>query len=275
MSFPRLALHTVTTKPWSIYQCIENYARRGIGGISIWRDAVEGEELARVKNAVRDAGLTPISLVRGGFFTGKTKEEREAALQVNREALHEAEALGLSSLVLVTGATVGQGPVQNYQQISDGIGALTQEAEDCGVRLLIEPLHPIYAADRSGIPSLAVANQLCEELDSKWVAIAADVYHIWWELDLEQQLRKAGKKGFLGSYHICDFKPDQTDPLLDRGIMGEGAVQLAEIDRWVAAAGFRGFREVEIFSSKWWQADQDDFLDRILAAYTKLYPSDL
>ena len=275
MSFPRLALHTVTTKPWSIYQCIENYAQRGIGGISIWRDVVENEDLSRVKKAVSDAGLHPISLVRGGFFTGKEASERAAAQKTNCEALHEAEALGLESLVLVTGATVGQGPRENYRQIRDGIGELTVEAEKTGVKLLIEPLHPLYAADRSGIPSLAVANQLCRELAHPQVGIAADVYHIWWELDLQKQVAEAGRNGWLDAYHICDFKPDQTDPLLDRGIMGEGAIQLGEIDNWTTAAGFSGFREVEIFSTRWWQADQHLFLDKIIEAYTSLYPNDL
>ena len=271
MSFPDLALHTVTTKPWNVYQCIEHYARRGIGGVSIWRDVLEGEDLKKVSKAIRDAGLSPISLVRGGFFTGLTEADREMGLQDTRNGMRQAAELGLGSIVLVTGATVGQGPRENYQQTRDAIGELARDAKELGVDLLIEPLHPVYAGDRSSVPSLAVANQLCAEIAHEKVGIAFDVYHCWWELDLKEQLARAGKEGWLRSYHICDFKPDQEDLLLDRGVMGEGCVRLAEIDTWVKEAGFQGKREVEIFSKKWWQRDQGLFLDYIIGAAQEIY----
>jgi sugar phosphate isomerase/epimerase len=271
MNYQDLAVHTFTTKPWSLDECIEGYAKRGIGGISIWRETLEGEDLCSVSKHLDDAGLTGISLVRGGFFTGKTKAERDAALEENRQALREAAMLELPSLVLVCGATVGQTPWENYLQIRDGIAALADEAEGLGVRLLVEPLHPIYAGDRSGISSLKVANNLCAELNHANVGIALDVYHVWWEHDLAEQIDRASQNGWLDTYHICDFKPDQSDILLDRGIMGEGCCQLAEIDRLMSEAGFDGFREVEIFSSKWWARDQDEFLDTILHSYDQIY----
>ena len=271
MNYQNIAVHTFTTKPWSISECIEGYAKRGIGGISIWRETVKGEDLKKVKAQIADAGLKSISLVRGGFFTGLSSQSREEALAENREALKEAAALGLDSIVLVCGATVGQTPRENYDQILQGVAALTDEAEGLGVKLLIEPLHPLYAGDRSGICSLAMANKICDELDHSNVGIAFDVYHVWWELDLEEQIQYAAKKGRLDTYHICDFKPDQNDILLDRGIMGEGCVQLAIIDKWMKNAGFNGMREVEIFSAHWWQQDQDLFLDTILEAHDKTY----
>lgn len=252
-------------------ECIEGYAKRGIGGISIWRETLEGEDLCSVAQHVKDAGLEGISLVRGGFFTGKTAKERADALEVNRQAIREAELLELPSLVLVCGATVGQNPQENYAQIRDGIGAIADEAERHGVRLLVEPLHPVYAGNRSGISSLKVANDLCEELNHDNVGIALDVYHVWWEMDLATQIDRCAQGGWLDAYHICDFKPDQKDLLLDRGIMGEGCVDLAGIDRLMGEAGFDGRREVEIFSAKWWERDQDEFLDEILAAYDKIY----
>lgn len=271
MSYQDLAVHTFTTKPWSIDECIEGYVRRGIGGISIWRETVEGEDLCSVARQVKDAGLKGISLVRGGFFTGKTEKERFDALEENRQAIREAEILELPSLVLVCGATGGQTPRENYQQIRDGIGALADEAANHGVRLLVEPLHPIYAGDRSGISSLKVANDLCEELNHPNVGIAFDVYHVWWEMDLAEQIERCAAGGWLDTYHICDFKPDQSDILLDRGIMGEGCADLRGIDRMMGEAGFDGFREVEIFSSKWWDRDQGEFLDEILSSYDKIY----
>lgn len=271
MNYSELAIHTFTTKPWSISECIEGYAKRGIGGISIWRETLEGEDLCGVSRQVRDAGLEGISLVRGGFFTGKTAKERADSLEENRQAIREAELLELPSLVLVCGATVGQNPRENYAQIRDGIGAIADEAESHGVRLLIEPLHPIYAGNRSGISSLKVANDLCEELNHDNVGIALDVYHVWWEMDLADQIERCARGGWLDAYHICDFKPDQDDPLQDRGIMGEGCADLVGIDRMMGEAGFAGRREVEIFSAKWWKRDQDEFLDEILHVYDQIY----
>jgi sugar phosphate isomerase/epimerase len=271
MSYQELAVHTFTTKPWSLEECIEGYVRRGIGGISIWRETLEGEDLCGVAQRLKDAGLEGVSLVRGGFFTGKTDKQRRDALEVNRQAIREAEILELPSLVLVCGATVGQTPRQNYEQIRDGIGELADEAARHGVRLLVEPLHPVYAGDRSGISSLKVANDLCEELNHANVGIALDVYHVWWEHDLGEQIERCAAGGWLDTYHICDFKPDQSHLLLDRGIMGEGCADLAGIDEMMSGAGFEGFREVEIFSSKWWERDQGEFLDEILTAYDKIY----
>lgn len=271
MSYPELAVHTFTTKPWTMSECIEGYARRGIGGISIWRETLEGEDLCSVKKQVSDAGLEGISLVRGGFFTGKTEKERRDALEVNRQCIREAELLELPTIVLVCGATLGQTPQENYAQIRDGIGEIADEAESHGVRLLVEPLHPVYAGNKSGISSLRVANDLCSELNHGNVGIALDVYHVWWELDLAEQIQRCADGGWLDAYHICDFKPDQNDLLTDRGIMGEGCAALSEIDRMVMEAGFDGRREVEIFSSKWWARDQNEFLDEILSAYDGIY----
>ena len=271
MSYPELAVHTFTTRGWTMAECIEGFAKRGIGGISVWRETLEGEDLCQVRRQFADAGLEGISLVRGGFFTGATKAERMQALENNRECLKEADALGLPLIVLVCGATPGQTARENYEQIRDGIGAIAGEADALGIRLAIEPLHPIYAGDRSGICSLRDANNLAEELSLPNVSIAVDVYHVFWEIDLREQLQRCADGGWLDAYHICDFKPDQDDVLLDRGIMGEGCIALDAIDKWVHEAGFEGRREVEIFSKKWWDRDQDEFLDRILESYDAIY----
>ncbi|MEO1843283.1 MAG: sugar phosphate isomerase/epimerase family protein [Akkermansiaceae bacterium] len=274
MSYPELAIHTFTTRSWSMSECIEGYAKRGVGGISVWRETLEGEDLCAVRRQIADAGLTGISLVRGGFFTGATARERAAAIETNRECLKEADALGLPLIVLVCGATPGQTARENYEQIRDGIGTIAGEAAELGIRLAIEPLHPIYAGDRSGICSLRDANNLAEELSLPNVSVAVDVYHVFWEIDLREQLQRCAENGWLDAYHICDFKPDQEDVLLDRGIMGEGCIALGDIDRWVHEAGFEGRREVEIFSKKWWERDQDVFMDKILEAYDGIYHGD-
>lgn len=266
-----LAIHTFTNKPWSIHECIENYARKGIGGISIWRETVAGCDLAEVRKHLADAGVKPVSLVRGGFFTGVMAEAREKAIENNLAALAECEALGIDKIVLVCGATVGQTPQVNRAQIAEGISSIAGRAAEVGVRLLVEPLHPVYAGDRSAICSLRDANDLCEELALPNVGIALDVYHVWHEMDLEMQIHRCAAGGWLDAYHICDFKPDQDHTLFDRGLMGEGCVPLKQIDAWILAAGFTGLREVEIFSRKWWAEDQHKYLDAIEAAYQSVY----
>lgn len=271
MSYERLAIHTYTNRPWSIYECLENYARKGIGGISIWRETVAGLDLAKVRRHLQDSGLRGISYVRGGFFTGATPEDRARAIENNFACIAEAEALRLPAIVLVCGATPRQTPQTNYEQIRDGIGRIASRAAEAGIRLLIEPLHPVYAGDRSAICSLRDANRLAGELALPNVGIALDVYHVFWELDLPEQIQIAASRGWLQAYHICDFKPDQDHLLLDRGLMGEGCIDLVSIDRWVRGTGFAGQAEVEIFSRKWWAEDQHRFLDRICEAYDRIY----
>lgn len=271
MSYPELALHTFTTKPWSMSECIENYARRGIGGISVWRETIEGEDLGKVKKQIDDAGLRPTAHVRGGFFTGRTLEERAAAQENNRECVREAEALGMPMIVLVCGATPGQTPLENWNQIRDGIAEMAGWAAEAGIKLAIEPLHPIYAGDRSAICTMKAANDLCAQIGAPNLGVALDVYHVWWDLELEKETKRCAENGWLLGYHICDFKPDQEDMLLDRGVMGEGCAPLREIDALVKGTGFEGMVEVEIFSKKWWARDQGEFLDHILERYDALY----
>lgn len=271
MSLERFAIHTITTKGWSLEQCVENYAREGFGGLSVWRNALEGRDPREAGRHIRDAGLSVLSLVRGGFFTGREVAARHQAIEENRRVLREAEALGAPAVVLVCGATPGQLPLENLAQIEAGIEALLPEAERTGVRLLIEPLHPMYAADRSAVVSLRDANALAAALGHPLVGVAVDVFHVWWEPDLEYQLQRCAEAGRLQAYHICDFLPAFNDPLNDRGLMGEGAIPLQAIDAWVRAAGFAGMAEVEIFSNRWWAHDPHDYLKRIAAACRAVY----
>ena len=270
MSPDRLAIHTFTNKPWSIHECLENYARRGIGGVSIWRETVAGQDLKAVKKHLDDSGLVPVSLVRGGFFTGKEAPVREAAIASNREALREAEALGLPMIVLVCGATLGQTPEENLDQIRDGIVALLPQAESAGIKLAIEPLHPMYAGDRSAVASMRDANELAESINHPLVGVALDVFHVWWESGLEAQIQRCAAAQRLFAFHVCEFKPDFDHVLLDRGLPGEGVNASARIAKMVQAAGFKGLTEVEIFSRKYWAENQHDFLEKIVASCAAL-----
>jgi len=262
-----LCVHTITTKPWSVETAIDKYAEAGIGGITVWRQWLEGRDPAQVGERIRAAGLEAVSVCRGGFFPAPTEAERATAIEDNREAVREAAALGAPLVVLVCGAVPGQPLEVSRQQIADGIAAVLPLAEELGVRLGIEPLHPMYADDRSAINTMASANAVCELLDHPLVGIAADVYHIWWDPDLAAQIALAGEKGRLFAFHLCDWLTPTSDLLNDRGLMGEGCIDLKGIRAMVEAAGFDGYHEVEIFSNRWWAADQDEFLARITAAY--------
>ena len=165
MDLHHATIHTFTTKPWSIDQCIDGYARHGFGGISVWRETVAGQDLGRVRKKIADAGLQGVSLVRGGFFTGATVQARQAAIVENRKAIDEAEALGLTMIVLVCGATPGQIPSDNFLQIEQGIEEILPYAEAAGIKLAVEPLHPMYAADRACINTMEHALDICDELD--------------------------------------------------------------------------------------------------------------
>lgn len=263
MTPEQLAIHTYTNKPWSIDECIENYAKQGFGGLSVWRETVAGEDLGRVRNKIKDSGLTGVSYVRGGFFTGQTSDARQRGIEDNLAVIRECEALGLPMIVLVCGATPGQSPTENLEQIAEGIAAILPAAEAAGIRLAIEPLHPMYAGDRCAVASMRDANRLCDQLDHPLVGIAADVFHIWWESDLEDQINHCTRRDRLFAFHVCEFKPDFDHVLLDRGLPGEGVNASARIAKLVKAAGFNGLTEVEIFSRKYWAENQHTFLQRI------------
>jgi sugar phosphate isomerase/epimerase len=264
MSPSQLAIHTFTNQPWAIGECIENYARAGIGGISIWRETVAGQDLKKVRAQLTDSGLTPVSLVRGGFFTGKTATDRESSITENLNTLREAEALGLPMIVLVCGATPGQSPEENLDQIEEGIRAIIPAAEAANVKLAIEPLHPMYAGDRSAVASLRDANLLAQRINHPLVGIAVDTFHVWWETNLEAEIQTCALNGHLFAFHICEFKPDFDHPLLDRGLPGEGVNATPRILAMIRKTGFTGLTEVEIFSRKYWAMNQHDFLQKII-----------
>jgi sugar phosphate isomerase/epimerase len=213
-----------------------------------------------------------VSLCRGGFFPATTAAGRQAAINDNLLAIEQAHAIGAPLIVLVCGAVPGQSLVESRKQIADGIAAILPAAEQAGVKLAIEPLHPMYADDRSAVNTMRQSHEICDALGSpKMLGIAVDVYHVWWDPELKEQIDLAGRTGRLHAFHICDWKTPTTDLLNDRGLMGEGCINIREISDWVDAAGFTGHREVEIFSNKWWATDQNVFLDEIAASYGKLY----
>jgi sugar phosphate isomerase/epimerase len=263
----KLCIHTITTKSWSIEEAAERYEAAGVKGISVWRQYLEGRDIATTGERLRKHGLEIVSLVRGGFFPSVSSAEREKALDDNRKAIEEAAVLGAPMIVLVCGAHPGQSLATSRAQIQEGIEKVLPFAMEHGVKLAIEPLHPMYADTRSAVNTMEQANDMAEDIGSDFLGVAADVYHLWWDPHLENEIQRCGQNGNLFAFHICDWNSPTLDLLNDRGLMGEGCINIPEIRGWVEAAGFSGFNEVEIFSDRFWAMDQQEFLDKIVKSY--------
>ena len=266
-----LAINSATVKPWNLEQLIEGCARSGITAIAPWRDIVQTVGAEKAGTMIRAAGLTVSCYCRAGLFPAADETGRRAAHDDNRRAVDEAAAIGARSLVLIAGGLPkgSKDLAGAHAQVHDGIAALLPHARESGVPLAIEPLHPMYAADRACVNTLAHANDLCERLgdgSGKDLGVAVDVYHVWWDPDLAAQIARAGKR--ILTYHVCDWLVPTRDLLLDRGMMGDGVIDLPGIRRMVEAAGFHGHQEVEIFSAEnWWKRPGDEVLRTCVERY--------
>jgi sugar phosphate isomerase/epimerase len=263
--FSRLAIHTATTKPWNLEQAIAGYTRAGVPGITVWRDALEPYGVKEAAKMLKDSGLKVVSLCRGGFFVASSAADREKARAENRKAIDEAAEIGAPHVVLVCGASPDVDLPMARQQILDGIHAVEPHAKAAGVKLAIEPLHPMYADTRSAINTLEQANNLVLALDSEWIGVCVDVYHCWWDPFFRAEIQRAGKS--ILAFHVSDWRVPTRDLLNDRGMMGEGCIDLREIRGWVEKVGFHGMIEVEIFSNQYWEWDMDRLVDRIKRAW--------
>lgn len=258
-----LALNTATVQAqWTLEQCIEGCARHGIGGIAPWRDKLAECGVARAARSIRDAGLRVTGLCRGGMFPAATPADRQAALDDNRRAVDDAATIGAECLILVVGGLPeGSKDIAGARmQVRDGIAALLDHARAAAMPLAIEPLHPMYAADRACVNTLKQANDLCDALGDG-VGVAVDVYHVWWDPDLEAEVARAGAADRILGFHVSDWLVPTADLLLDRGMMGDGVIDIPKIRGWVEDAGYDGASEVEIFSKdNWWRREPDDVL---------------
>lgn len=263
----KLCIHTITTKPLDIKTAIDKFSSLGVKGITVWRDAFAQYSPRQVGKMIKKSGLELVSLCRGGFFPAAEDEKRKAAIADNIALIGEASELEAPLLVLVCGADPRQPLTKSREQIKAGIENILPVAEKLQIKLAVEPLHPLYADTRSAITSMKQANDIVEYFNSDCLGVAVDVYHVWWDEDLKKEIFRCGKNNNLFAFHICDWKVPTKDILLDRGIMGEGCINIPEIKSWVNNAGFIGFNEVEIFSGDYWKMDQDEYLQRIIRAY--------
>ena len=257
---------------------IEACVRRDIKAISPWRDQVAAVGLNTISKLVKTHGLKLSGYCRGGMFPAATAAGIQAADADNRQAVDEACELNAPCLVLVVGglpgALAGQAAHKNIQQSRDqvfeGIEKLLTYAKSCNMPLAIEPLHPMYAADRACINTLEQALDVCDKLDpakTGALGVAVDVYHVWWDPKLQQQIERASQKRLL-AFHVCDWLTPTRDLLNDRGMMGDGVIDIPKIRAWVEAQGFQGFSEVEIFSTEnWWQRDHSEVLETCISRH--------
>jgi sugar phosphate isomerase/epimerase len=255
-----LSINSMTVKPWSLEQLVDGCARAGISAISPWRDIVQACGAERAGQLIRAHDMTVTGLCRGGMFPAADEAGRRAALDDNRRAVDEAAAIGAQCLVLVVGGLPkgSRDLADARNQVRDGLAALLPYARKAGVPLAIEPLHPMFAADRACVNTLAQANDLCDELGDG-AGVAVDTYHVWWDPEIAREIARAGRN--ILAYHVNDWLVPTTDLLLDRGMMGDGVIDLRAMRAMVEAAGYRGHCEVEILSANnWWKRDPDEVL---------------
>lgn len=265
-----LSINTATVRAqWTLPQIIEGCVAQGISVISPWRDQVAQCGLDVAARLIRQHGLRLSGYCRGGMFPAADAAGRQAARDDNRKAVDEALALGAECLVLVVGGLpAGSKDIAGArQQVRDGIAELLAYARPQGMKLAIEPLHPMYAADRACVNTLGQANDICAALGGAagdsggGLGVAVDVYHVWWDPKLQAEIVRAGQNNWLYAFHVCDWLVPTRDLLLDRGMMGDGVIDIPQIRGWVEAAGYDGAVEVEIFSAEnWWKRDPAEVL---------------
>lgn len=266
-----LSLNTATVrKQGDLLQIIDACVRQNIRAIDPWRDQVAVVGLDRAARAVRDAGLDLSGYCRGGMFVSDVARRSEVR-DDNRRAVDEARALGASCIVLVVGglpqfSRPGSAPSKDiaaaWSQVHDGIAEMLDYARSASLPLAIEPLHPAYAADRACVNTTRQALDLCDAIDparSGMLGVALDVYHIWWDFELMAQIARAGKDRIL-AFHVCDWLVPTKDMLNDRGMMGDGVIDIRRVRAAVEAQGFAGYSEIEIFSNDWWSRPMDEVL---------------
>ncbi|MDE3722190.1 sugar phosphate isomerase/epimerase [Nocardiopsis sp. N85] len=256
----RLALNQATVRPSTLIQAVDGCLRAGLPAIGLWREHVADLGLDRAVDLVHRSGLRVSSYCRGGFLTG---HDRAKALDDNRRALDEAAALGAPALVMVLGGLPeGDRDLAGARsRAADAIGELVPYAAERGVRLALEPLHPMFCADRAVLSTLGQALDLAETFPAQTVGVTVDTYHVWWDPEVEAQIARAGHTGRIALFQVCDWVlPLPSDALLGRGMVGDGHIDVRSLLETVTAAGHTGDIEVEIFNADIWAADVDDVI---------------
>lgn len=266
----KLSLNQRTTRRWSVAEAVDGCVRAGIPAIGLWREPVAEMGVPAAARLVTDAGLRVSSLCRGGFLTAADAAGRAAALADNRRAIDEAAALRAACLVLVVGGLPpgSRDLAGARQRVADALAELAPYAGERGVRLALEPLHPMYCADRAVLSTLGQALDVAEAFPAEQVGVVVDTFHVWWDPDVWRQIARAGER--IASFQVCDFlTPLPADVLLGRGMMGDGHIDFPPLRRAVETAGYTGDVEVEIFNAEVWDTDPDLVLATMIARYAE------
>ncbi len=264
----RLSLNQKTTENWTVEEAVAGCVAAGLNWIGLWRDHVARAGLEESARLVRDAGLGVSSLCRGGFFPADTQEGWDEAVAENRRVVDEAVALGTDTVVLVCGGVSGGDLDRSRRQVADGIAAVAPYARERGVRLAIEPLHPMFCADRSVIVSLRQALDIADAHPADTVGVVIDTYHLWWDPEVWSQIERAGERVF--SYQVCDWLDPLPDVLMGRGMMGDGVIDFARFTEAVTATGYTGPIEVEIFNREVWDTPGSEVVETMVDRYDRL-----
>jgi sugar phosphate isomerase/epimerase len=263
-----LSINTVTLREQGgLAKIIDTVARAGIPGIAPWRDQAQACGVDSAAQRIKAHGLTVTGYCRGGWFTSGDRAGLQAALDDNRRAIDEAVMLGARCLVMVVGGLPsGSRDLYGAQaMVRDALAELLPYAREAGMPLALEPLHPMHAAERACVNTMAQANALCDEL-GEGIGLAVDVYHVWWDADLARQIERAGARRLL-AFHVCDWLVPTRDVLFDRGMMGDGVIDIRTIRSMMERAGYAGFCEVEILSRDWWQRPMEEVLITCIERY--------
>ncbi|AWT53597.1 sugar phosphate isomerase/epimerase family protein [Mycolicibacterium smegmatis] len=264
----RLSLNTMTTKRLTLREAVEATAAAGLESIGLWRDRVAEAGVDTAAKLAHDNGLRVSSLCRGGFLTGF---EEDHALADNRRAIEEAATLGTRELVMVVGGIPDRDLAAARGRVAQRLETLVPYAVDHGVRLALEPLHPVFCADRAVISTLGQALALAEPYPAEAVGVVVDTFHVWWNPELADGIAAAGAQHRISSYQVCDWLvPMAADPLVSRGMMGDGVIDFGAVTAMVRAAGYDGDVEVEIFNEDVWATDATVVIDTMKQRYRDL-----
>ena len=259
----RLSLNQMTTEKCSLQETVDACAREGVGWIGAWRHKIEPVDTAA--KIIQNAGLHVSSLCRGGFFPAATEKERKERVEDNLRAIDEAAALGAELLVLVCGPAPDRDLVGARAMVLDGISHIVNNAKKSGVRLGIEPLHPMFAAERSVVVTLQQANEMAAQFDAATVGVVVDVYHVWWDPQVYVEIARAGRRIF--AFHVSDWLVPTNNLLMSRGLMGQGVIEIRRLRGAVEEAGYDGPIEVEIFNEEVWQMPVREIIQKVRACY--------
>ncbi|MEU5140907.1 sugar phosphate isomerase/epimerase family protein [Streptomyces sp. NPDC021139] len=268
----RFSINQMTVKQLSLPELTAACRELGVGNVGLWREPVQSYGVEAAAKLVRDAGLTVTTLCRGGFLTAVDADERAEALADNRRAVDEAAALGTDTLVLVSGGLpAGDKDLRAARErIADALAELGPYAERHGVRLAIEPLHPMYAADRCVVSTLTQALDLAERFPARQVGVTVDTYHIWWDDRAPEQIARAGAGGRIHTFQLADWTTPLPEGVLNgRGQIGDGAIDMREWKGYVEAAGYAGPIEVELFNEGLWARDGREVLAETAARFAE------